>query len=78
MASGQRQPADQTQPTGARGSQDAASDAVAYHLHVELAEAPVIAGALRLLISDEAHERDIRAYARQVLAGLEAAPDEQG
>jgi hypothetical protein len=50
----------------------------AYHLHLEADETPVAASALRLLISDEAHEPGIRGLARQVLAGLEAQPDERG
>jgi hypothetical protein len=49
-----------------------------YHLHLEGDEVPVAASALRLLISDEAHEPDIRRLAREVLAGLDAEPDERG
>lgn len=49
-----------------------------YHLFLDSAETPVAASALRLLISDEAHEPDIRRLAREVLEGLEAEPDEQG
>ncbi len=49
-----------------------------YHLFLDVAEVPVAASALRLLISDEAHEPDIRSLARQVIAGLEQAPDEHG
>ena len=36
------------------------------------------ASALRLLISDEAHQPEIRGLARDVLAELEAEPDEFG
>jgi hypothetical protein len=36
------------------------------------------AHALRLLISDEAHEPDIRRLAREVIAGLEQPADECG
>ena len=36
------------------------------------------ASALKLLISDEAHQPDIRKLARDVLAELEADPDEFG
>jgi hypothetical protein len=49
-----------------------------YHLLLDLDEVPVAAGALRLLISDEAHEPRIRRLARDVLAGLEQTPDERG
>jgi hypothetical protein len=49
-----------------------------YHLFLDGPEVPVAASALRLLISDEAHEPDIRQLAREVLAGLEHAPDENG
>jgi hypothetical protein len=49
-----------------------------YHLLLEEGEVPVAATALRLLISDEAHEPQIRRLAREVLAGLEEAPEERG
>ncbi|MGH2864255.1 MAG: hypothetical protein ACRDJX_03285 [Solirubrobacteraceae bacterium] len=49
-----------------------------YHLFLHQPEAPVAAQALRLLISDEAHEQDIRQLAREVIAGLEAEPNEDG
>jgi len=49
-----------------------------YHLRLEPDELAVTATALRLLISDEAHEAQIRALAREVLDGLEAKPDERG
>jgi hypothetical protein len=49
-----------------------------YHLFLEPREVPVAASALRLLISDEAHEPTIRALAREVLGGLQAAPDDAG
>ena len=49
-----------------------------YHLFLEREEIPVAASAVRLLIADEAHEPQIRALARDVLVGLEGAPDEQG
>lgn len=45
-----------------------------YHLFLEPAEVPVAASALRLLISDEAHEPTIRSLARAVLEGLEGEP----
>ena len=50
----------------------------AYHLFLEHEEVPVAASALRLLISDEAHEPQIRRLAREVLAALEREPDERG
>ena len=50
----------------------------AYHLLLDPAEVPVTASALRLLISDEAHQPEIRRLAREVLAELEAEPDEFG
>ena len=49
-----------------------------YHLFLHRDEVPVAASALRLLISDEAHEPDIRRLAREVIAELEGAPDEHG
>jgi hypothetical protein len=49
-----------------------------YHLFLDEHEVPVAASALRLLISDEAHEPQIRRLAREVIAGLEAAPNAQG
>jgi hypothetical protein len=58
---------------------DSATDSEpAYHLLLDLEEVPVTASALRLLISDEAHEPDIRRLAREVLAGLEEPADERG
>jgi hypothetical protein len=50
----------------------------AYHLFLDPSEVPVAASALRLLISDEAHEPQIRGLAREVLASLQATPDERG
>ncbi len=49
-----------------------------YHLLLEPSEVPVAASALRLLISDEAHEPDIRRLAREVLAGLDGEADQRG
>jgi hypothetical protein len=49
-----------------------------YHLLLEAGEIPVVASALRLLISDEAHEPQIRGLARDVLIALEAPSDERG
>ncbi len=49
-----------------------------YHLFLDEREAPVAAQALRLLISDEAHEPDIRRIAREVIAELEQPTDTPG
>ncbi|HEX3909767.1 MAG TPA: hypothetical protein VHW67_03570 [Solirubrobacteraceae bacterium] len=49
-----------------------------YHLLLEAAEIAVTATALGLLISDEAHEPQIRKLAREVLVELEGAPNERG
>jgi hypothetical protein len=49
-----------------------------FHLLLELDELAVTATALNLLISDEAHEQQIRALAREVLAQLDTPPDEHG
>ncbi len=49
-----------------------------YHLLLDLDEVPVAASALRLLISDEAHEPQIRGLAREVLAALEQSADSRG
>lgn len=50
----------------------------AYHLYLDREEATATASALRLLISDEAHEAHIRQLAREVIGLLEGAPDEHG
>ena len=50
----------------------------ASHLFLDPHEVPVAASALRLLISDEAHEAVIRRLARDVLAALAGEPDERG
>jgi hypothetical protein len=47
---------------------------VAYHLYVDPDEVPVASLALRMLISDEAHEPQIRRLAREVLHQLAAEP----
>ncbi|HEY4897324.1 MAG TPA: hypothetical protein VII01_14690, partial [Solirubrobacteraceae bacterium] len=49
-----------------------------FHLRLSTEEVPAAASALRLLISDEAHEPQIRGLARDVLAALEGVPDERG
>jgi hypothetical protein len=49
-----------------------------YHLLLDREEVPVAASALRLFISDEAHQPRIRTLAREVLASLEGEPDENG
>jgi hypothetical protein len=50
----------------------------AYHLYIDREEAAASTSALRLLISDEAHEPHIRQLAREVLVLLEGEPDEHG
>ncbi len=50
----------------------------AYHLLLAPEEASVAASAVRLLISDEAHEPHIRQLARDVLAGLAQPPGADG
>ncbi len=42
-----------------------------YHLFLDAEEIPVAASAMRLLISDEAHEPEIRRLGREVLEALE-------
>jgi hypothetical protein len=48
----------------------------AYHLILDPEEVSVAGSALRLLISDEAHEPHIRRLAREVITLLQATPDE--
>jgi hypothetical protein len=58
---------------------DAAAEATPpYHLFLDTSEVPMTAHALRLLISDEAHEREIRRLAREVIASLEQPADAHG
>lgn len=58
---------------------DPASDsAPPYHLFLDPDEVPVAASALRLLISDEARQPEIRRLAREVIDSLEQPPDSQG
>jgi len=49
-----------------------------YHLLLHPDEVPVAGEALRLLISGEAHQPQIRRLAREVLVELEAEPDAEG
>src|SRR5882724_9029743 len=49
-----------------------------FHLLLEVDEIAVTTMALKLLISDEAHEQQIRGLAREVLAQLDGEPDEHG
>jgi hypothetical protein len=49
-----------------------------YHLLLDADEVAATAKALHLLISDEAHEPQIRGLAREVLAQLEGMADERG
>jgi hypothetical protein len=51
---------------------------VDYHLILDAEERPVAASALRLLVSDAAHEPRIRTLAREVLAELALTADENG
>jgi hypothetical protein len=46
----------------------------AFHLFLDAEETSVATGALRLLISDEAHQPQIRELAREVLGRLAQAP----
>jgi hypothetical protein len=59
-------------PESAATATDAAE--AAYHLRLDGEEPSIAAQALRLLISDEAHEPQIRKIARAVLAELEQEP----
>jgi hypothetical protein len=49
-----------------------------YHLFLDEHEVPMTAHALRLFISDEAHEPEIRRLAREAIAALEEPPNAQG
>jgi hypothetical protein len=49
-----------------------------YHLFLEAEEVPVAASALRLLDRDEAHAPDIHRLVQEVLAALQAPPDDRG
>jgi hypothetical protein len=49
-----------------------------YHLLLEADEIGVVATALNLLVSDEAHEAKIRTLAREVLSALEGQTGERG
>jgi hypothetical protein len=51
---------------------------VDYHLFLDAEERPVVGSALRLLITDAAHEPQIRQLAREVLAGLAVTTDKSG
>jgi hypothetical protein len=50
----------------------------AYHLFLDPPEVPVAASALRLLISGEAHQPEIRRLAREVLTALDGQPAQNG
>jgi hypothetical protein len=54
------------------------TDEPPFHLLLDREEVSVARTALNLLIADEAHEPPIRPLAREILIGLEGAPDEQG
>jgi hypothetical protein len=49
-----------------------------FHLFLDAPEVAIAAHALRLLISDEAHEPDIRRLAREVIVSLERPAAEHG
>ena len=49
-----------------------------YHLFLDTEEVAPTTSALRLLITDEAHEPGIRGLAREVIASLDGEPDERG
>lgn len=49
-----------------------------FHLFLDRKEVPVAASALRLFISDEAHQPHIRELAREVIDSLERDPDAGG
>lgn len=57
---------------------EAAASDPPYHLLLEPDEVAIARTALNLLIGDEDHEAPIHSYARDVLAGLDAAPGENG
>ena len=59
-------------------SQEAPEREAVYHLFLDAEQAPALARAVRLLISDEAHEPTIRALARAVLTNLEASGSRPG
>ncbi len=49
-----------------------------YHLFLGAEEVPAAVSAMRLLISDEAHQPRIRELAREVIDGLQGTPDDAG
>lgn len=59
-------------------SEIAAEPEPVYHLFLDRAQTPALARAVRLLISDEAHEPTIRAIARELLALLQGEADAEG
>lgn len=54
---------------------DPSEDELGYHLFVDREEIPIVTRALRLLISDEAHEHEIRRLAREVIEQLTSVPE---
>jgi hypothetical protein len=70
---------DEPAPARERGEQLTADDSEPpFHLLLDAHQIDVTAKSLRLLISDEAHERQIRSLARDVLARLDGELDEHG
>jgi hypothetical protein len=49
-----------------------------YHLFLDTDEVAPTTSALRLLITDEAHQPEIRELAREVIASLDTESDERG
>jgi hypothetical protein len=69
------EPARESAPAGPASSEPTEP---VYHLLLRHEEVGPATTALRLLISDEAHETQIRELARDVLASLDGTPDERG
>jgi hypothetical protein len=56
----------------------ATTEAPAYHLLLHPDEVPMAATSMRLLISDEVHQPQIRRLGREVLSALQAAQEQGG
>jgi hypothetical protein len=57
---------------------DATGRDAAYQLLLQLDEVPVAATAVRLFISDEAHQPRVHQLGREILGALERSPEERG